>query len=186
MTLTEGHPHRWTSTNVEAARELANTISQPRGHQGQTPEETWQQRTLITIDERVVFQEAVNVQRLVARQYLGLPETGDLARDRRPRSSGPSASGPSGDPARLGAGRLPHEAPRRPATAQTKAALERRTGSPRRRVPLDTAAQRDVIAVVTSGNNSARLPAAFCYNGRASGRPRRRVIARQDTSTGSP
>ena len=37
--LQEGHPFRWTSEDLERARQLANTISRPWGHRDLSPEE---------------------------------------------------------------------------------------------------------------------------------------------------
>ena len=76
----EQHPFRWTSDDVEAARQLANTLSRPWGHRRETPDEAWQGRTPITDDQRRPFRAEAERQRLVARADLGLPVTGDLSR----------------------------------------------------------------------------------------------------------
>ena len=41
-----GHSFRWTSDDLERARQLANTISRPWGREGPTPEEAWQLKRL--------------------------------------------------------------------------------------------------------------------------------------------
>jgi transposase InsO family protein len=68
----EGHPYRWTSQDLQYARQLANTISRPWGHTGPTPEEAWQQRTPITDDARREFQQAFGQARRKAASDLGL------------------------------------------------------------------------------------------------------------------
>ena len=76
--IREGHPFRWTSTDVEHARQLANTLSRPWGHRGPSPEEAWEQRATITAEEREEFQQAVARHRSQARTDLGLDETFEL------------------------------------------------------------------------------------------------------------
>lgn len=71
--IQEGHPFRWSSDDVEFARQLANTLSRPWGPRGRTPEETWQARTPITADERLRFHDTLTERRSEARRDLGLP-----------------------------------------------------------------------------------------------------------------
>jgi hypothetical protein len=73
--LAEGHPFRWTSDDLQRALELANTISRPWGHRGPTPEEAWQARDPITVEQRVEFTVAVTRHRAQACQDLGLDES---------------------------------------------------------------------------------------------------------------
>jgi transposase InsO family protein len=75
----EGHAFRWTSDDVEHARQLANTLSRPWGPHGATPEEAWQARTPISPEERRQFLDAVEVQRAQARRDLGLAESAALS-----------------------------------------------------------------------------------------------------------
>jgi hypothetical protein len=77
--LHEGHAFRWTSEDVERARQLANTLSRPWGSDGPTPEEAWQGRTPITAEERTLFLAAVDRERVAARHDLGLDETAALS-----------------------------------------------------------------------------------------------------------
>jgi hypothetical protein len=76
--LQEGHPFRWTSEDLEHARQLANTISRPWGHRGLSPEETWAQRTPISDDQRQAFQAALEQHRLKAGEDLGLDPLSEL------------------------------------------------------------------------------------------------------------
>ena len=76
--VTQGHPCFWTSENVAAAQELANTITRPWGHEGPSPNEAWQQRTPITTEERHAFQTELEKQRDVAGHELGLSELQEL------------------------------------------------------------------------------------------------------------
>jgi hypothetical protein len=78
--ITAGHPFRWTSEDVERARQLANTISRPWGHSRATPEEAWQSRDAIGPQERLVFLQAVALERSVARVDLGLDLMAELTR----------------------------------------------------------------------------------------------------------
>lgn len=79
----QGHPFRWTSGDLEHARQLANTISRPWGHRGSTPQQAWNQRTPITEDERGAFQTALEQHRRQAGEDLGLDLSSELSvRDR--------------------------------------------------------------------------------------------------------
>ena len=62
----EGHPFRWTSADVNRARELANTLTRPWGHLGESPEQAWQTRPAITAEERELFLATVTIERLKA------------------------------------------------------------------------------------------------------------------------
>jgi hypothetical protein len=78
--IREGHPFRWTSEDVEQARQLANTLSRPWGHRGPTPEEAWQARATITDEDRQTFLETVARHQLQARADLGLDDKAALDR----------------------------------------------------------------------------------------------------------
>ena len=67
----EGHPCRWTSNDLEHARHLANTMTRPWGPTGPTPEQAWQQRSLITDAQREQFQRAFTEARIEAANDLG-------------------------------------------------------------------------------------------------------------------
>jgi putative transposase len=75
----EGHPYRWTSEDLEHARQLANTISRPSGPTGPTPEEAWHQRSPITDDQRQAFQQTLGKARIKAASDLGLDLEDDLS-----------------------------------------------------------------------------------------------------------
>jgi transposase InsO family protein len=82
--IREGHPLRWTSDDVEHARQLANTISRPWGHRGPTPAESWQAREPIDADRRQAFQDVWQQNLPQAADDLGLKDTSSLApSDRR-------------------------------------------------------------------------------------------------------
>jgi transposase InsO family protein len=70
--LRAGHPFRWTTADLEHARQLANTVSRPWGHRGLSPEQAWEQRRPIEAVERAAFQAAWEAQRLRAARELGL------------------------------------------------------------------------------------------------------------------
>jgi hypothetical protein len=77
--IQEGHPFRWTSEDLEHARQLANTISRPWGHRGLSPEEAWSQRTPISDDQRQAFQAALQQHHLKVGEDLGLDPLSDLS-----------------------------------------------------------------------------------------------------------
>ena len=77
--LAEGHPFRWTSDDLEHARQLANTISRPWGHRGPTPDEAWQARKPISAPQRGEFRAALQRHRTQANQDLGLDEQTGLS-----------------------------------------------------------------------------------------------------------
>ncbi len=77
--IREGHPFRWTSDDVEQARQLANTISRPWGRQGSTPQETWQAREPITAEQRGAFIRSVQEQLPRAAEDQGLPSVALLS-----------------------------------------------------------------------------------------------------------
>lgn len=76
--VSEGHPFRWTTPDLEHARFLANTISRPRGHRGPTPDEAWLDRPAITPMMRETFAMAYAEQRAKAATSLNLDPTADL------------------------------------------------------------------------------------------------------------
>lgn len=51
----QGHDQAWTSADLEAARQQANTTARPRGAAGPTPEEMWQRRRPCSLAERARF-----------------------------------------------------------------------------------------------------------------------------------
>jgi transposase InsO family protein len=77
--IREGHPLRWTSDDVEHARQLANTISRPWGHQGPTPEESWHAREPIDTDRRQAFRDTLQQNRPQAADDLGLKDMSSLS-----------------------------------------------------------------------------------------------------------
>lgn len=79
--IAEGHPHQWRREDLDAARELSNTISRPWGARGPSPDEAWKARPEITPEERALFAAEVNRQRLVARRELGVEEPAALPRE---------------------------------------------------------------------------------------------------------
>jgi hypothetical protein len=80
-----GHPFRWTSDDLEHARQLANTMSRPWGADGPTPEQAWNQRAPITDDERHTFALELTERRAWAAEQLGLDLAGEWDRSDRAR-----------------------------------------------------------------------------------------------------
>jgi transposase InsO family protein len=76
--VTEGHPRYWTTANLDAAPRLANSITRPWGHQGPSPDESWQQREPITDQQRNEFTRELESQRDVACTELGFADRKDL------------------------------------------------------------------------------------------------------------
>jgi transposase InsO family protein len=77
----EQHPFRWTSDDVEAARQLANTLSRPWGHRRPTPDAAWRAREPNGDEARRAFQAAAARERVIAREQSGLPAAADLRRE---------------------------------------------------------------------------------------------------------
>jgi hypothetical protein len=72
-----GRIDHWLLDDVEAARQLANRASRPWGVTGPTPEEAWQLRTPITLQQRQAFRRAVLQHKKSLRAELGCrPEEG--------------------------------------------------------------------------------------------------------------
>jgi hypothetical protein len=59
QTALAGRPGFWTSADLAAARELANTNARPWGVAGAVPAEVFAARTPITSDERRAFKQEV-------------------------------------------------------------------------------------------------------------------------------
>ena len=76
--LHEGHPFRWTSDDVDHARELANTLTRPWGYQGASPEEAWQACASITAEERELFLATVTLERFKAASQMISDDTTEL------------------------------------------------------------------------------------------------------------
>ena len=68
----DGHPLRWTSDDLEQARQLANSISRPWGHRGPSPDEAWQARSAVGDEERAAFHAALAEERRTAAGELGI------------------------------------------------------------------------------------------------------------------
>ena len=77
--IQEGHPFRWTSDDLEHARQLANTISRPWGHKGPTPAEAWQARQPLTGEQRRAFLDSVQTHLPQAAADQGLPDIRSLS-----------------------------------------------------------------------------------------------------------
>ena len=73
-----GRPGHWTADDVALAQAEANATARPHGPTGPTPDECWNQRRPITLDQRLLFQTAVDRHRLEARTEQALPTDGPL------------------------------------------------------------------------------------------------------------
>ena len=58
-----GHPGSWTGADLHAARRQLNRLTRPWGATGGTPEEVWESRKPLTMDERDVLFENLNAAR---------------------------------------------------------------------------------------------------------------------------
>jgi transposase InsO family protein len=63
---TAGHPEWWGEADLEAARVEANQTARPRRLHGATPAQVWEQRCLLTSEERASFQQTVRACRAEA------------------------------------------------------------------------------------------------------------------------
>jgi putative transposase len=66
-----GHPGYWTLDDVAAAQADANYSARPRGPSGPSPEQLWDHRTYLTVDERLRFQTTLQQRRLENLLTLG-------------------------------------------------------------------------------------------------------------------
>jgi len=78
-----GHPLRWTTADLEQAREQANSLSRPWGHDGPTPDEAWFARESITPAERAEFAARLAVERPRAAADMGFHPPLALSHDLR-------------------------------------------------------------------------------------------------------
>ena len=141
--VTEGHPCFWTSENLAAAQELANTITRPWGHEGPSPNEAWQQRTPVTSEERHALQDELTKQRLAARHELGLSELQELTplqQDRLERRAISAALEALGYLSKHAVRRSPRKA-KRPKRAPLQRALKQQR---EQAAPADTADRDDL------------------------------------------
>jgi hypothetical protein len=83
--VTEDHPRYWTTANLDAARQLANSITRPWGHRGPTPNEVWRQRDPITDQQRDEFARELESQRDLAYTELGFTDRENLTPIQRDR-----------------------------------------------------------------------------------------------------
>jgi hypothetical protein len=77
----QGHPVRWTTQDLEEARHLANTVSRPWGHEGPTPQESWDGRQRPSREQRSQFFAALAEHRLRVMDELGVQANGISAED---------------------------------------------------------------------------------------------------------
>ena len=73
----QGHDDGWTSTDLERARDLANTTARPQGPRGPTPAQSWAARRQLAGQERAAFASAVQRLEAAARTELRIaPDAG--------------------------------------------------------------------------------------------------------------
>lgn len=80
-----GHPFRWTSDDVDQARQLANTISRPWGAGGPSPEQAFQLRAPIADQDRQTFVAALEHHRQWAAHEMALNLVVELSSEDRAR-----------------------------------------------------------------------------------------------------
>jgi transposase InsO family protein len=68
-----GHEGAWTTADLDAARDLANSSARPRGPRGPTPAEIWEARQASRTSEREAFAAQVGQAEARARQQAGIP-----------------------------------------------------------------------------------------------------------------
>ena len=68
----------WTWNDAAAAQAEANATARPKGPTGPTPDELWAARTVITPEERTLFQTSLNQERHEVRVKDGWPTQGPL------------------------------------------------------------------------------------------------------------
>ena len=83
--ISAGHPFRWTSDDVDHARQLANTISRPWVAGGLSPEQAFQLRVPITERDRETFLAMLDHQRQWATHEMALHQAGELSSEDRAR-----------------------------------------------------------------------------------------------------
>jgi hypothetical protein len=83
--LTQGHPHFWTSVDLESACQLANRIARPWGHQGPSPEQAWEARQRVSPTERQRFAEQLAAEQAPSRAELGAVPIGPLTAPQQDR-----------------------------------------------------------------------------------------------------
>jgi putative transposase len=74
----QGHPGYWTCDDAAAAAHEANATARPRGPDGPTPAQAWQQRRRLTALDRALFQTSVGRLQTEARRELGHSEESPL------------------------------------------------------------------------------------------------------------
>jgi transposase InsO family protein len=67
-----GHEGAWTTADLDAARDLANSSARPRGPKGPTPAEIWEARRAPRASEREAFAAQVGQAEATARQQEGI------------------------------------------------------------------------------------------------------------------
>jgi putative transposase len=86
-----GRPGQWTWHDAEAARQEANATARPHGRSGPTPDQLWQQRPRISVEERERFAARVARCRQEVRQEAGRgseqDNVGDEEEDARERQA---------------------------------------------------------------------------------------------------
>lgn len=81
-------PGDWTCDDVEEARRRVNELGRPRGRDGQTPDEAWKARELITDERRRAFQAQVaEMEAAVRAEWAAHPERPLPALSSSPKSS---------------------------------------------------------------------------------------------------
>jgi hypothetical protein len=80
-----GHEHQWLTSDLEAARHIANQTTRPWGHEGPTPEQAWQGREPLSDEQRAELLRSLDEQRQRSAEQLGIDSTGPLQHADRSR-----------------------------------------------------------------------------------------------------
>ena len=165
--VSEDHPRYWTTANLDAARQLSNTISRPWGHRGPSPEEAWKQREPITHPQRHEFERELECQRDLACLELGFADRENLTpiqQDRLERLAVSQTLELLGYYTKREVRRPPRKAKRRP-LPQLQQALKRQREEEANADPASSSDANDIDPDEAMQKTLATLPASATIYG---------------------
>jgi transposase InsO family protein len=80
-----GHEHQWLASDLEQARQVANEITRPWGHEGPTPREAWEGREPLSDEQRGELLRLLEEERPCSAEQLGIDLSGTLNHTDRSR-----------------------------------------------------------------------------------------------------